>query len=256
MDADALKYMHHIGREAAPAIIRTDAEPPHVYYRRNAGGELERVVAAPAPASVAVYDLGTLVQVAKDAGRADIYYSPDAVVVVFGEDRRSRAALKLNRARPFALLEEWERSAPALPQPDLIRHLRVTLAGCTGPSGNIVEILRRVKFRTGQEIVSEVGHGKASLGKAIEGEVTGTSIIPPELALAVPVWSNPCLSHLGGTIRCALDPDPGTGTFRVTPLPGMIEITIDSACTGVGNDIRDRLQAEGVEGVGVYYGKP
>lgn len=263
MIAEGLKLLIDHGRAAAPSIVRAEAEPAHVYYRRKKDGELERVEAEPPPQSHTVYDLAALVAAAKDAdgsrpdGAVDgvtVWHGPDGVAVVFGFGGRSRVSLPLAMSAPLKLLIDWQNRQPAMQQPDLIRAMRITLGDCLAPAGNILDVLRKVKFKTGQEITSSVGHGSASLGKQIEGEVTGVGVLPPEVAFSVPIWSNPCLRHLGATVRCALDPDAATGTFRVIPLPGVIEGAIDSACVAVGQELRERLA--GYDDVGVYYGKP
>ncbi len=251
---EALEYMARVGRESAPTVVRVDAEPAHVYFLREPGGELVKMTADPKPAAHAAFSLQAIVAKAvQHAPHAEVWFSPGAVVVDFGQGLRNYATLDLTQSDPFATLVKWRQHQPALSQAELIRQLRVTFRDSLARAGELVEVLRKVRFNASQTTEGEVGHGKASLGKAITGEVTGTKAIPEYVTFDLPVYSNPCFRSVRGTVECALEPDAATGTFRVIPLPGQLEAALDAALAAVGSMIVEQL---GDAEVPVYYGKP
>jgi len=251
---EAFQHLIEVGRGTAATVLKVDAEPPHVYYLRDPDGNLRRVEAEPRPPMAAAYSLQAIISKAlENEDTAEVWHCAGHVVTIFGKDKRGFVSLDLAYSDQYLKLCGWKQHKPALTQPELIRELRTTFRDSLAQAGELVEILRRVNFRATATTEGEVGHGKASLGKTIAGEVTGTKAIPEYVTFNFPIYANACFRSIRTSVECALDPDPASGTFRVIPLPGELEIALDAAVTAVGLQIREAL---GDTSIGVYYGKP
>jgi hypothetical protein len=254
MISDALKYLVELGGSSAPGLVKPPAEPPHVYYMRGADGSLKKISAELPPDNCAAYSLQAILAVATNLELdAEVWYGPDQVVCVYGDAHRDRITLPLALSEQFLRLKHWHAARPALSQADLVRELRVTFRHNLGAAGNLVEILRRVNFRAVSTTDGEVGHGKASLGKAIAGEVTGVGTIPEYVTFDVPVFANACFRGVRAKVECALEPDAATGSFRVIPIPGELDAAMDRAVGETGEAIRDGLDNGEIA---VFYGRP
>jgi hypothetical protein len=256
---DALEFMAEIGRKSANRIVKPDAEPSHIYFVRQEDGTLERREADPTPAKHVACSLQAIVDIAKESATgpddfAEVWYAPGQVVCTFGDHAmRNLVTLTVDYSDPMLVLMGWKKSASALGQAEIIRVLRTTFRDSLGRHVGLVDVLRKVNFRATAETEGTVGHGKASLGKQITGEVTGLGIIPEYIRFDLPVFANPCFSNIRATIECALEPDAGNGTFRVIPMPGQIETAQDSALALIGEDLESKLSGSDVK---LYYGRP
>ncbi len=248
---DAFQYLIEVGKSQADVVVKPSPEPAHVYFLRQPDGKLVRQHAEVHPF---VHRAESLQPIADMATIDDqIWYSHAAVVLKMGEDLRDRAVLELHASDQYKLLKSWKERKPALSQAELIRELRITLRDSLSQCGELVEILRRVRFNASATIEAEVGHGKASLGKAITGEVTGLKVIPEYVTFAIPVYANQCFRGIREPVECALEPDAATGTFRVIPLPGQLELAIDRGLTEIASQIVGRLDGKKVP---LYHGEP
>jgi len=260
MIREALELMLKEGQGNADVIVRPPAEPPHVYGVRKPDGTICWRTAEPMPGHHKAFTLQAIADVVKensggeDTDAPEVWYGPEAVVARFGDGLRSSITLSLGFSEPYLRLAAWKQQGNAVSQPNLVRELKTTFADCLERSGNLAESIKRVKFQTGQTINSEIGHGRASLGKEIEGQVTGVGIIPEYVVFSLPVFANPCFQALRAGVRCAIEPDPATGTFRVAALPGELEGAADAAMEGVKGELVGLLGGEGK--FPVYYGKP
>lgn len=248
---DAFQYLIEVGRSQADVVVKPSAEPNHVYYLRQPDGKLIRQHAELPPFAHRAESLQPIVDMA--GPDEQIWYSHAAVVLRMGEDLRDRVTLELHASDQYKLLKSWKERKPALTQAELIRELRVTLRDSLSQCGELVETLRRVRFNASATIESEVGHGKASLGKAITGEVTGLKAIPEYVAFTIPVYANPCFRCIRAIVECALEPDAATGTFRVIPLPGQLELAIELGLAEIANQIATRLDGRKVP---IFHGEP
>lgn len=249
MIAEALKYLIEQGKAAKPDVVKVDGLP-HTYFHRKADGTLEEWD-VPNPDNCAAGDLDTLVRVAlrrADDG-SEVWYDANSVVCRYGEYSRERTTLKLEFSKQYLQLRSWE-TPTALDQETLIRHLRVTFRDALPAGESLVAVVRKVKFATATTIDAEQSHGKASVGKQIMGEVTGTAALPEYVTLAIPVFANPSLSWVF-PVECAFEPDPRDGKFRLIPLPGQL----DGASAHALDKIRQDLVAALGE-IPVYHGRP
>ena len=254
LNAETLKFLLDVGKSQADMIVRAPQEPPQVYYVRNATtGDLARHYAELPPQNVRAHTIGSLVAYLKDNLTTDcrIWYDSKSIT---GEISRSAYSggpflpyigwccdtivMECVPSDQYVRLSQFQKSRPALSQAELIRDLRITFRDCLGSCGELVAILQRVRFNQSSTIETEISHGKSSLGKAITGEVTGLKILPEYITLNIPVFTNPSIRNVRYPVECALDPDAATGTFRVIPLPGQLEMASDYA----SNEIRSLIQ--------------
>ncbi len=227
---------------------------PHVYYLRGADGELVKVKANPAPDTHKAHSLKAIIAKANyDTLDASVWYSFDKIVAVYGDDQRKTVTLELTQSAQFLKLCGWSSTKPSLTQVDIIREFRTTFYGCLGQAGNLVEILKKVNFRATSSTQGEVGHGKASLGKEVTGEVTGAAAIPLYITFNIPLFATACFRDIRADVLCALEPDAGTGTFRVIPIPGQLEVAIDWGMAKIAEQIAKGLEGSEIE---MFFGKP
>ncbi len=249
---EAFKFLFDAGRDSAPEVVKAPGEPDHLYYLRKPGGELVRTEAAPYPAKHAANSLQAIIELAKREEAAQCWHSTAQVRLNFGDAGRDYIALQLSLSDQIKQLISWRDQKQAATQAELIRLLRTTFRDSLSQAGTLLESLRKVKFNLASQVSGEVGHGKASLGKEIMGEVTGTGLIPEYVTFNFPVFANPCLRLFRASVECAIDPDAASGNFRVIPLPGQIENAVESVCDAIGSALREALPKT----VPLYYGTP
>lgn len=212
MIEEALRYLVRLGQDAKPDVVKVDCEPRHVYYLRRPDGTLEQREAESFDNHTAG-DLDTLVaRVAKQRG--EIWVGGESVVGRYGPGLRSKVMYPIPLSSPLAALgrSAW------LYQTDFVRQLRTVFAGCLANGDAVLSVFRKMRFANGTVVSSEVGHGKASLGKEIASEVTGAAAIPETLQFELPVYSDPNLRTIRAYVNCAVDIDPVNARFLLIPL--------------------------------------
>ncbi len=234
-------------------FLKPAQEPAHVYYLVTPDGKVERVEGAPEPRRHAAGNLQAVIDLAKnlpEPGHAVVWYHRTGVVLVMDDStRRDTVTLGLELSPQVLTLHAQEQRATAFKHADFLKLLRVNFADCLHRTGNLMESLKKVNFQAGKVVDSSVGHGKASVGRSLESQVTGTAAIPEQIDLDVPVFSTRqerCI------VRCALEPDGATETFSLIPLPGQIEAGIRAAEERVGVILHADLKGVAP----VYYGRP
>lgn len=251
---EALEYTVGLGKKSTEKIVKTDAEPAHIYFIRGEDGTLEKKEASPFPVAHKAYSLQAIVEKAKEAKAAEVWYSPTNVVCVFGEDvKRDRITLDITLSEPLLALIQLKKTNQALTQPEIIRLMRTTFRDSLSQAGSLVEVLRKVNFKATAESEGVVGHGKSSLGKSIVNEVTGLGVIPEYVKFNFVIYANACFRSIRGTVECALEPDASNATFRIIPMPGEIEKATDAALADVAEMLEGLL---GTDGVKILHGTP
>ena len=147
-----------------------------------------------------------------------VWHNEERVVVVFDDlNRRDVGVLPLRRSPQFYLLEKLGKDG--LDHRTFIRTLRHDLA-YTGVEG-LLSLVRKVEFKRHNDGRSDIGHGKESLGRAVEAAVTTTDELPEEVDLSVPLYETEgCAAN--ESVRCSLDIDISTERFSLVPLPGQL----------------------------------
>lgn len=248
---EALEFMAGVGRASAPTIMTATAEPGHIYFVRQLDGSLKKTEAEPPPTASLAYSLQAIIAHAT-AEPLDVWYNAETVIARFGDELRSRITLNLYLGEQMKVLQAWKTNSTSLMQVELIRALRTTFRSATPSNPELAAILRRVNFKSTASTQGEVGHGTASLGKQIAGEVTGVWAIPEYVVFTFPVYGNPCFRGVWASVECALEPDAGNGTFRVIPLPGQLECAVESAVAEIAEQLRKGIGDD----VALYFGKP
>lgn len=137
---------------------------------------------------------------------------------------------------PLRLSPQWrwllERSASAYAQRDFVRILRIDFRGCLDGAPSLLGLVRNLKFTSGTQAAGEIQHGRESLGRQIESQVSGAATIPEEVTLFVPVWEN---HHFRAGVACALEVMTDSATFRLTPYPMELENAIGLALDSLGD---------------------
>jgi hypothetical protein len=123
-------------------------------------------------------------------------------------------------------------------QPAMIRALRLKFIGAE-KRAELLTAIRSLKWRQSSEGFADVQHGKESLGKSVESEVTGSGSIPELVVITCPVFSNPGEEENEVGIGCDLDINPAEQTFSFQPIAGEIDAAVASAL----DDIRKRIEA-------------
>ncbi|HEY1190998.1 MAG TPA: hypothetical protein VGE74_25420 [Gemmata sp.] len=246
------EFLFEKGRASAAQIIECRQEPDGVYFVRNADGNITRHVAAPRPEKHTAGSLQAIGVLANEwAGKCRVWVSEKAVVLKFGDNGEHTAKLELSYSEQIHLLAEWHRHRTAHTQAALISFLRTTLRD-TLPSTSLLDAIRKVRFNAQAAHTGEITHGKASIGKELTGEITGSGAIPEYVTFTVPVFVNTCFRHIVAQIECAIEPDAGSGQFRVVPLPNRI---IDAGDTGL-RAIVEEIETRVPTGTDVLIGTP
>lgn len=240
-----------------PQVLKPEQEPEHVYLLTTPNGGVQRHRAEPKPRRHLASSLGSLADVANTmrSSPACAWYSRKEVVLLLDDtDRRDSVSLALTLSYPLRALQGLETNRTLwFSQKDFINFLRIDLAGCLGAAGNLLAIVRQLKFRQLAQSAGDIQHGKASLGKAIEAELTGAGSLPEQVVLHVPVFLNLLLPTQ--PVLCALDIDPTNEKLALIPLPGTLEQALRGAESAIAEQLAVHLAEHDMESVPVYYGQ-
>lgn len=243
---EALKLIEETAVKAAGArdklqIVHVPTEPGHIYYTVGPGGEKERRVTEPAPRC---HELATVAEVLefvekKGSDKSVIWYDRSGVTIVVDDStRRDLASVSLEFTPQFVKLQELERYQP-FKQKEFVRLLRVTLAG-TLQDPRLLDWVRAVKFTTQGNAAGQVRHGRESMGRDIDAQVTSeiTDDCPEEVTLFVRVFTDPILVATSQVV-CAVEIDASAETFSLTPLPLQLHNAIEDQVERFGSDFRE-----------------
>jgi len=146
-----------------------------------------------------------------------VYISETHIMYVYSfEDRRHRAICPLTISEPWAWLSKAQ---PPLSQKELVRALRITFDGALNRDSNLINIIRKVKWRADNTVDVDVQRGREALGAQIMREATGIADFPEEFILNVPVFENVKQTV---TVRVALEVNMDVCKFEVIPFPNQI----------------------------------
>ncbi len=202
-------------------------------------------------------DLSAIVAFAKDAANvADVspsvwFSQAGAVCLIDDEIRRDEIRLKLEFSPQFNQLCNWiNGQTNTLKQDKAVLLLRTMFRDCLGQAGDLLNILKRLKFVNNVSGGSNIAHGKASLSKNIEQEITGDASIPEFFTLVLPIFASAFVSVQN--IEVAIHIDCATESFTFIPIPGACAKAIELAEADIGKALADMLG----DGVKLYYGSP
>lgn len=241
----------HFARQGiTPRVLKIENEPAHVYCIADSEGKLEFRESEPQPRNHRVRDLEGIMAWAENKPAA-IWYSRSGVCVLLDDlTRRDIVRLDLSFHPQLLRLKSLENGRIWLDQKSFIALLRIDLDGCIDTQANLIDIFRRIRFRKQEEGSTVVLQNKASLGRAIEAEMSGSGAIPEEILLTVPVFDGAMQYPM--PIRCALEADPAQEKFQLVPFVGQIEKAVCMAENAIGRTLRSELGAASA----IFYGSP
>lgn len=249
MDPETLKTLIELAQQAASVrTIGTDADGRTVILQEQ--GKL-RERATPAPLrSASFHDLESLqayaAQQVEQGNQPEIWHCEEVVSLVLNnQDRREVLHFPLNGSVELECLSQFAQQITLLPQSDFIRTLRMTLSA----PPELIAPFRRLDWSSRSTGGAKVEHGRQSLGKELEAQISGIGELPEEIRLAVPLYRDQG-ERQQYTIRCLIEIDPIGQRFLLRPASGELE----QALQAHQGDIRDRLLAE-VDKIPVYYGR-
>ncbi len=263
MEVDTLNKVEELVKDAnAVEVITAPGEPSHVYYLRERT-MVRRVEAAPAIIGHAASTLETLADKAadtvtgdEDAGESDaqVWVDRTGVVLLLDAERRNKVTLALSLSEQITRLQSV--GSINYSQRELILLLRTTFKDALSQSGDLIPILRKVKFTASQNGESEVKHGGTSLGKTLLAEIHGTGAVPEYVTFSVPVFAQAGVRSVRAQVECALEPDAATQTFKLIPVAGAIEKAIGDGEKDIAEKLRGLLEERKAGGVSVFMGRP
>lgn len=229
LNAESIEAIERLSQAAtAEVFVSRPGDPPHVVYQQQLDGSYAATETVRKPLDVQLKTPSALVEFVASSGwvldpeadepstKAEIYYDETAIVCVLdGDERRDRATCKLVLSPQYKWLRDV---APkqAYRQTDFVRLLRIDLRGCMAVETNLLGIVRQLKFDAAQQSVSNVQHGRESIGRTIAAEVAGTGAIPEEMALSIPVFENfPFIAR----VTCAVEVIVADQSFKLIPIP-------------------------------------
>lgn len=247
-----------LAKTAGAAILETKHEPPGVYYVRDGDGTMKKVKADTGLRQHAAHDMETVVQIADRFGdKASVWYSFDGVRVLVDDATRNESAfLALKPSKQLETLAKFDNDGwknAAMNQAEFILLLRTVFAK-SGPSAGLLPVIRNLKFRSQMETAGVVQHGKSSVGKAIDQQVSGATELPETIIFDIPVFESGFLFM--AQIEVALEINLAAERFHLIPLPGSIAITKQMACDAIGAFLSDSINADGAVHGQIYRGQP
>ena len=255
---DAVKVL--VNQAHGPRILRCTSEPDHVYWVVLQDGTASRIEVT-LPRKHKALDLSAIVRFVHDCfdGKElcpEVWYSRgDVVAVLDGQTRHDEVRLRLEYSPQIKTLLALK--SDGYPQKDFAKLLRVALHEAVPDT--VIEACRYLKFKVLSGTEGMVAHGKQSIGKALEAELTGAERIPDQLRLEVPIFDG-FWSERSYSVRVAVDIDVQAERFYLTPFPGEIEAAIRAAEREIGATLTAQIQAglpdDHKLAVPVLYGQP
>lgn len=210
-------------------------------------GDVLRHDAGPFPRNHIFGALNDLVAFAARFTNPSVWHHNDGVTVLCHDGNRGDVGkMPLMLSSQFEALVEAEKQ-PRFSQSKFIRLLHRTL----DVDPVVVLPFRRLDFQVIAASHGEFGHGKDRMGKSVQAEVKGTSAIPDEITVHVPVYQSPG-ERASEPVACSVDLDPQENLILFSPLPGELSKVLESRQF----DIRTRLYQALGEDVNIYFGLP
>lgn len=250
MLTDALKWLGDTITTGKSAKV-LDLKDPRTSYV-DQGGMLNKFPVPPSLRSHKVESVDDLADAAeKWSGDNTVWIGADAVRLVLNDaDRRDVVTLPLVKSPQFTTLEKLA-ATPQLDQQQVIRLLRVNLPGIERRL-ELLSIIRKIKFRQSTSGEDDIQHGKESLGRAIEAQVTGSGDIPETVIVTGPIYCNPGEREQSYAVGLDLEILPTEQKFRLCPLPD----ELDRATRDALQSIRERLNEALPDGTAIFFGTP
>lgn len=252
MLADAINRLVELGQNSREIkLIHQDAYS--FYY--NIGGEIEAMEKSPPPIKVTTYDLESFCKatdwlVARQGGTSPTHSvwvgEEDIVALLDAETRLHRVTMPLEYNPVFQRLEKLQDQL--LTQQDLISLLKYDLETVLD-GAELLAAVRHIKFRTGASGESNIQHGRESMGRSIDAEVTGAGDMPDAATIRCRVFDIEEIAAVD--IHCDLQILPEKQLFRFRPRVNQLSSARRSQIDDITEFIRDALKIHRV-----YRGEP
>ena len=162
-------------------------------------------------------DLQRLVSRQGDQKGQSLWVSDNAVVHVMDADLRDRAVLRMPYAATFVKLYDLNTiPRTAYNHEGFVELLRVDLGPCQEKCPELLVNARHLNFHAKSTSTSEIEHGRSSLGKSHEMELTGADKIPEQVELCTDVYEE---FGVKTCILCTVSINLRTETISLTPQP-------------------------------------
>lgn len=253
----ALQYLVGLGEaNKAGRIELPGCEPEHRWAFWNpTKGELEMHDADAAPREYQAADLESLRDILIDVGNGEtrVFVADGIVEAILSEigDRRDRVFCRM----PYtaAWNELLKLRASSMKQADLIRSLRIPLAGCE--QTGLLSKVRTLRLMKASDSESAINHGAESISLSAKKEASsGGQALPETAEFHVSIYE-PLADddEYDVDVKCVIDVDVDRGTLMVSMLPGEAEralrVTLNKISQWLGNGLREK-------GVLIWRGTP
>lgn len=174
------------------------------------------------------------------------WHDSDVVTLVIDDfDRRDRVTMPLEYTQQFARIKKLAEQ-PHLSQREAVNLFRHDLKDC-GPD-TMLPALRKLEFKRKNDGSRTFEHGKESLGRSIELQVTGASAIDEYVTFRVPLYKNPGV-HLVVGIQCSIELDSEKEQIIIKPLPDQINTAVKEGQAVIHGKLSE-------SGAAVFFGSP
>lgn len=231
-----------------PTVINPGGDPRSVLLVKK-DGTIEEFDVPPPLRSEKLASLSELAEFVKKqmTNAAIVFAAMDGVTALYDvKDRRERASLALAASDQWKLLSGA--AGKSYGQREFYALLRVGFDGCL-PDDRLLALVKSIKWQTSDSGASAVSNASHTMGRQLVAEVTGIDAVPDEVTLSVPVWDGLTLRE---PVRCAIDVNPDTRTFQISPFAGQISQAQTAALVWLKEDLVSALPSS----VPVYLGKP
>lgn len=175
------------------AVREVDSLPESVFIRQ--GGEHRIVEVPPARREHRVSDIAAMKEAVStmSGGNAQVFHGHAVVEVhLDNSDRRDTLRMALHTSAAYKALVglvDGKRFSPR----DVVTFLKYNLAGTGEDTQALIGVLREVKHQTRIDGGGVVQHGRESMGRAVEAEVSNADRIPEYVRVVMSVYRNPDL---------------------------------------------------------------
>jgi hypothetical protein len=229
LSAEALSFLSEqavkAGREA---VLTPKDEPPGVYYMLDPAGEYVRKE-TPAPQERRTFsNPDSLAEWAWNLPDPRAWVSLAEVRVTAEDARQSFGVLPVGHSPQLNALLELEAKPRWMDQMELVRFLRTTVGGCL-VDASLVATFRNLSLSKNEAMRSNAQQDRASLGKALEAQVTGAGAIPEDIDVNIPMVRDPLLPIRRQPVKLVLETDPVQVRFMLHVYPGDLVRAMRSA---------------------------
>lgn len=237
-----------------PSVVTVPGQPKsRVTLAYPDGLTIETADVPIPPLDAVTSDLHTLVELVREHGPKDeapeVWYSEKAVVGFFNRDTwHDQVTMPLHFTSRWQLVGSI--GSNGYDQTQFIRLFRVGIGDAY--YGDLVDRLRRIKFRTEQNTQSVAGKQTVSIGKSLNAELETETVLPDEIDLSVPVFVE--FPAYRANLKFALETDLHGQKFQLIPLPGELDAGLAAALHYVLQQIEAARGDEQENAFAIYQG--